>query len=92
MLIETPSEFKKLCRNLVQGLEFKSADDLVLIALSGLEPGERAAIGSFLDKLLASEFTPDQLKDYWWSLPADIVFYEGEKVLVFLRLLRSALP
>lgn len=90
MNISPPEEFKKVCRNLVQGLEASSEEELILVSLLGIEPHERPVIKAYLDELLSGRYTPDQLKDVWWSMPADLVFHEGEDVAAFLTMLRNA--
>jgi len=89
MNIPAPEEFKKACRNLVQGLEISSAQELVQIALLAVEPRERPAIKAFLDELLSGRYSDDQLRDIWWSMPSDVVFYEGRDVVTFLTMLRD---
>lgn len=84
-----PDEFKKVCRNLVQGLEISSAQELVQIALLEVEPQERPAIKAFLDELLSGRYNDDQLKEIWWSMPSDIVFHEGKGAATFLKMLRD---
>ncbi|MFM9849859.1 MAG: hypothetical protein ACKVP3_22220 [Hyphomicrobiaceae bacterium] len=88
MTLDIPDEFKKVCGNLVQGLEVHSPQELMQVALLGVEPRERPAIMAFLDELLSGRYTDDELKDIWWSMPADIVFYEGKAVVTFLTMLR----
>jgi hypothetical protein len=87
--MDIPDEFKKVCRNLVQGLEVSSAQDLIQASLIGIEPHERPSIKAFLDELLSGRYSDDQLKDIWWSMPSDIVFHEGKGVVAFLNLLRD---
>ena len=87
--MDTPDEFKKVCRNLVQGLEISSAQELVQIALLEVEPQERPAIKAFLGELLSGRYSDDQLRDIWWSMPSDVVFYEGRDVVTFLTMLRD---
>jgi hypothetical protein len=54
-----PVEFKKACRNLVQGLSYEkpSLEHLVEIALIGIERHERPAITAFVDELLSGRYT-----------------------------------
>lgn len=89
MTLDIPDEFKKVCGNLVQGLEVHSPQEIMQVALRGVEPRERLAIKTFLDELLSGRYTDDELKDIWWSMPADIVFYEGKAVVTFLTMLRD---
>jgi hypothetical protein len=80
-----------VCRNLVQDLDLvaSTADELMQVALLGIEPHERPAIKAFIDELLGGRYSEDQLKEIWWSMPADIVFYEGKAVVAFLTMLRT---
>jgi hypothetical protein len=89
MTLDIPDEFKKVCGNLVQGLEVHSPQELMQVALLGVEPRERPAIKAFLNELLSGRYTDDELKDIWRSMPADIVFYEGKAVVTFLTMLRD---
>jgi hypothetical protein len=91
MNIAAPEEFKKVCRNLTQDLDLvvSTPEQLMQLALLGIEPQERPAIKAFLDELLSGRFTDDQLKEIWWSMPADIVFHEGKAVVTFLTMLRN---
>ena len=63
--MDAPAEFTKVCRNLVQGLEISSAQELVQIALLDIGPQERPAIKAFLDELLSGRYSDDQLRDIW---------------------------
>jgi hypothetical protein len=89
MTMDAPEEFKKVCRNLVQGLEVSSAQELVQIALLEVESQERPAIKAFLNELLSGRYSDDQLRDIWWSMPSDVVFHEGKDVATFLKMLRD---
>jgi len=89
MNVSAPQEFKKVCRNLVQGLEITTPQELMQVALLGIEPHERPVIKAFIDELLSGRYSDDQLKDIWWSMPSDIVFYEGKGVVTFLTMLRD---
>jgi hypothetical protein len=53
MDIKIPSEFKKMCRNLVQGLEVETPEELVQHALVGIYREDAGAIRKFLDELLS---------------------------------------
>jgi hypothetical protein len=92
MTVPAPEEFKKVCRNLVQGLDLvvSTPEQLMQVALLGIAPHERRPIKAFLDELLSGRYSDEQLKDIWWSMPADLVFHEGEDVAAFLTMLRNA--
>ena len=64
-------------------------EQLTQVALLGIEPRERPAIKAFIDELLSGRYSDDQLKSIWWSMPSDIVFHEGQSVVVFLTMLRA---
>ena len=89
MNVSAPEEFKKVCRNLVQGLEVSTPGELMQVALLEIAPHERPVIKAFVDELLSGRYSDDQLKDIWWSMPSDIVFHEGRGVVAFLTLLRA---
>jgi hypothetical protein len=91
MNTSAPEEFKKVCRNLVQDLDLvvSTSEELMQVALLGIEPQERAPIKAFLDELLSGRYSDDQLKEIWWSMPSDIVFHEGKDVATFLTTLRD---
>ncbi|MFM9849857.1 MAG: hypothetical protein ACKVP3_22210 [Hyphomicrobiaceae bacterium] len=44
---------------------------------------------AFLDKLLSGTYTAEQLKEFWWSTPAEIYFHEGQDLITFLTMLRN---
>lgn len=91
MNITAPEEFRKVCRNLVQDLDLVAStpQELMQVAMLGVEPQERPAIKAFLDELLSGRYSDDQLKEIWWSMPSDIVFHEGRGVVTFLKMLRD---
>jgi hypothetical protein len=91
MSVSAPEEFKKVCRNLVQDLDLvvSTPEELIQVALMGVEPQERPAIKGFLDELLSGRYSDDQLKAIWWSMPSDTVFHEGKGVVAFLTMLRN---
>jgi hypothetical protein len=91
MDITAPEEFRKVCRNLVQDLDLVAStpQELMQVAMLGIEPQERPAIKAFIDELLSGRYSDDQLKEIWWSMPSDIVFHEGKGVVTFLRMLRD---
>jgi hypothetical protein len=93
MNISAPEEFKKVCRNLTQGLDLvvSTADEFVQHALLGIEPHERPAIKAFIDELLSGRYSDDELKSIWWTMPSDIVFHAGRGVVAFLTMLRNEL-
>jgi hypothetical protein len=93
MKVPAPEEFKKVCRNLVQGLDLvvSSREQLVQLAMLGIEPREHPAIKAFIDELLSGRYSDDELRDIWWSMPSDLVFYDGRSVVAFLTLLRNEL-
>ncbi len=93
MDLPIPEAFKKACRNLGQDLEYEkpTLDYLAQIALIGIEHHEYPAIKTFLDELLSGRYSAEQLKEFWWSTPADIYFHEPHDLVTFLKLLRSTI-
>lgn len=93
MNLPIPEEFKKACRNLGQdlGYEQPTQELMAQIALIGIELHERPAIKAFLDELLSGRHSAEQLKEFWWSTPADIYFHEPQDLLTFLKLMRSTI-
>jgi hypothetical protein len=91
MNIPSPDEFKKACRNLGQDLGYEKPPLALMaqVALIGIERPERAVIKAFLDELLSGTYTAEQLKEFWWSTPADIYFHEGQDLITFLTMLRD---
>jgi hypothetical protein len=91
MNISAPEEFKKVCRNLAQDIDLvvSTPEQLMQLALLGVEPREHPAIKAFIDELLSGRYTDEQLKSIWWSMPADLVFQEGKGVVAFLTMLRA---
>lgn len=88
-----PLEFKKACRNIGPDIEelVSSMDDMVKLFLNGINREEAAVIRPFLDEVLGTDPTPDQLKELWWSTPATTVFHDGRDVSSFLTLVREVL-
>lgn len=91
MNIQIPDEFRKACRNLAQGLEVATAEEFIQHALIGIDLDDAHAIRIFIDGLLKSNPSADELIGFWRSTPADIVFYDGEGVRTFLSMLRDVL-
>lgn len=91
MSVSAPEEFKKVCRNLLQDLDLvvSTQEELMQLALLGIEPHERPAITAFIDELLSGRYSDDELRSIWWSMPSDIVFHEGRGVVAFLTMLRN---
>ena len=86
-----PMSFDKLCRNLYQGLNPGSAEQLVQFALVDLNAEDVKAVKTFLEsELLAGKYTPEELRQWWWTTPSTIVFSEGDGLLAFLRMLSQA--
>ena len=92
-MIKAPKEFTDTCRNMgpYLGEVVKTPDDLVRIALVDVGPGQAEVIVRFLDEVLNRNYSPEQLKEFWWSMPATTVFHRGEDVAVFLRLMHEML-
>lgn len=88
-----PDEFKRACRNLGPYLDdfVSSLDDMVHVALNGIDVKDAAVIRSFLDEILSGRYDADQLKDMWWSTPATAVFYNGKDVATFLARMREVI-
>ena len=93
MTISTPAAVNKMCANLNQGLDdfVTTADELVTFALHNIEPDEGAIIRSFIDEILGSRYSHDELKDWWWTTRADIVFHDGRELIKMLTLIRADL-
>lgn len=93
MDLNVPDEFKKLCRSFGPDLsEFASTpDELVRHVLSGLSVGDAAVIRTFLESLLASERSDNDLVHLWWSMPVTTVFHDAADVRWILQRLRGIL-
>jgi hypothetical protein len=91
--IETPLEFKLIARNVAVGvLEFaKSMDDLVAIALVGIDQHHAAPVRPFLRTLLAQNMQANDLAEFWSLSPSGIYFDDGEAVRLFLAALLTKL-
>jgi hypothetical protein len=88
-----PTEFKRMCRNFGPNLtDFVSSEsELVQHALIGIDQSDSMAIRPFLDHLLSSQYSNDDLKEFWWTMPVTAVFSDGSEVRKFLMRLREAL-
>jgi hypothetical protein len=51
MDIQIPDEFRKACRNLAQGLEVTTADELVHYALIGIDHDDARSIVALLEAM-----------------------------------------
>jgi len=93
MLPPIPDQFKKVCLNFGPDIEHfvSSWDDMVLLALNGIDQADAAAIKPFLDDLLSGPYTPEQFKELWWSTPATTVFHDGRDVIQLLTGMREAI-
>ena len=68
-----------------------SHDELVQHFLIGIGQADVAVVRQFAADLLARELDPEQLSDFWWSMPATTVFYDGRDVRTFLTALHEVL-
>jgi len=87
-----PDAFKKLCLRLGQDIDLELATPGITIfdiALGGSTSQEAAVIVAFIDQLLGMNYSPDQMKSFWWATPATVVFYDGVDVVKFLTELRD---
>ena len=91
--MQIPIEFSKACCNLHQdiGLFVSSPDELVSVAIDGLNTEERAIVSKFLEKLLSSVDNGAALKNVWRATGSDINFRKPEDLLGFLTAMRSRL-
>ena len=91
-MIRQPAAFNALCRNLRQGLNVTTVDELVQYALVGLDSVQVSEIRLFLDGILLKDgYSAEELRKWWWTTSATITFADGKGVRVFLTALRSAL-
>lgn len=93
MRASAPPQFKQMCQNFGPNLsEFVSSwDDLVQHALIGINQSDARAIGPFVEELLEDQYSDEDLKEFWWTLPVTSAFHDGKDVREFLRRLREAL-
>lgn len=92
-MIKAPKAFSDACRNMGPYLEdfVQAPEDLGNIFLMDIGATEASVIAAFIDELLNARYSPDQLKEFWWSMPATTVFHRGEDVAVFLKLIQKML-
>ena len=88
-----PREFAKACRNIGPDIDelASSLDEMVAVFLNGVDREQGAVIKAYVDELLGSGPTSDELKDFWWSTPATVVFHDGADVLALLKRARDVL-
>ncbi len=93
MLPTIPPEFKKIGLNFGPDLGelVSSWDDLVNLALNGIDRSDAAIIKPYLDELLSGKYATDDLKQLWWSMPVTTVFHDGTDVIVLLSKIREAI-
>jgi hypothetical protein len=89
--MQMPDEFKKICRNMGQDMDLiaVSVDDLVAFALHETFSSELGTVEKYLNELLTGAYSPEALKELWWSSPADMIFHDGNELMAFLELLRA---
>ena len=90
--INQSAAFDILCKNLGQGLDVTTAEELVQHALIGLDAAQVGEVKIFLDNdLLASGYTEEELRKWWWATPSTLTFADGKGLVAFLELLRRAI-
>lgn len=91
--MHVPIEFRNMCRNMGPDLDesIVSLDDLVQVALSGLDHRELDIIRPFLDELLKMQMSDEKLIELWWSMPVTMVFYQAPDITRFLKRMREML-
>lgn len=91
--MHVPIEFRNMCKNMGPHLEefVESLDDLVQVALSGLEHRELDIIRSFLDEIFKMKMSDEKLIELWWSMPVAMVFFTGPDITTFLKRMREML-
>ena len=92
-MIEAPEEFRRACRNLEDSAEemAESLDGLAQVALIGIDRNDAAVIRDFITKILATIKADGDLKEFWWTMPATLVFHDGRDVRLFLNAVQLAL-
>ncbi len=90
--INQPAAFDILCKNLGQGLDVTTAEELVQHALIGLDAAQVNEVKLFLDNdLLAGGYTYEDLRKWWWATPSTVTFADGKGLVAFLELLRRTI-
>lgn len=91
--MHVPIEFRNMCRNMGPHLDefVGSLDDLVQVALSGVDRHDLDIIRSFLDEILNMQINDEQLIELWWSMPVTMVFSKGPDIAAFLKRMREML-
>ena len=91
MTAVAPIAFKKMCRQLGSDVDLDLAlpgATLYSVAFGGLLRSEIDQIATYIDSVLSQNPTPEDMRRFWWSTSAGIVFHSGDDVIVFLRELR----
>jgi hypothetical protein len=87
-MIQTPEEFKKICRNMVPDIarHVKNEDEFVVMTLIGLDDNDAIVVVPFLKSLLGSH-APQEIKEWMWSMPGSIGFSDADQLIRYLNLL-----
>ena len=97
MSIIAPKSFKHMCRNFGQDVLYEpnrksmNFENLAERAFWDFEPNHASEINSFIEALLAAHLPGQELVDFWWSMPSDMVFYDGLAVTRLLTAIRAKL-
>jgi hypothetical protein len=88
-----PVSFRLMCRNFGPNLDeiVSSWDDMIVLALHNLDMAEAKSLAPFIEELLGSGYSDNDLKEFWWAMPVTAVFSDGSEVRQFLMRLREAL-
>jgi hypothetical protein len=90
--IDMPIVFKEMCRNLDLESAGDSVASLVGAALQGLDVKDAPELRRFFDEVLLSGSTePDALREWWWTTPSTLVFYDTAGFMTFLTAVRERL-
>lgn len=91
--MNVPEEFRRACMNLGPDLQesVKSVDDLVNVALIGVDQKQAAVMRTFLGELLSAGYDTEQMKKFWWATPSTFVFFDGGDVVNFLTRMNELL-
>ncbi|WP_238272644.1 hypothetical protein [Methylobacterium cerastii] len=88
------AEFRELILQFYQDIldDVSSQEELISTVLSPLkDEAKRARLRDYLSLVTSDNFSNDELKNLWWSSSADIVFYDGAELRIFLKRVRDRL-
>lgn len=89
-MMERSAVFNAVCRNFVQDYDLVAAtrEALIDFAINSISHAEPRQLNAFLAELLDGRHSDVELREMWWTKPADIHFPDGKHLRQFLALMK----